>query len=573
MALRTGVKWPEKDKENHYHVVQVAVGMQHALLLTDQGIVYSWGGTNEMGQLGRQCSEELAREACPIVDTIKNEVIVQVACGKEHCLALSQEGKLYSWGGNKAGQLGIGLNMELIRAQKPQEIVKAPVLIDMGGIVVRSCSCGPESSACVTEGGEVYVWGAISYYLFGLGTKFKAKETVDRPVRLRGLKSRWADNVGGDCPDGYCPDQVAVCRDQIACTIAPANMEQDLVNLIQLLKVRSSQLLAATRLRKKQDRDGPAASNNNDGGFQSEDLKDMEVHYREILKGGQASEGLEPRIDHNRRAEEKCRVELQRIGRDLTVCDQQDTALTESANQLESKRSEADKRGANSRLLETQLIDINHFKSSNRRTKLELLAQRDAREQEHMRLTHEHTDLLQEKQQVEAQLNTIRSLTRGDFGSGDSSSIDDALKIATSKRQELAATAPQTLAGVGKFSGLREVLSVSDRALQDVSSALKEVSAVAKGGEGAVLEEVLEANLKLRKDINERIAEKLMRAERGSISAAPVSATARQDRKDTGEGGLNRFFQEAKMLDATRRGGLAPRDKAQGRGSGWWNFG
>lgn len=35
-------------------------------------------------------------------------ISVKVACGYAHTLALSDEGKLYVWGGNSYGQLGIG---------------------------------------------------------------------------------------------------------------------------------------------------------------------------------------------------------------------------------------------------------------------------------------------------------------------------------------------------------------------------------------------------------------------------------------------------------------------------------
>ena len=37
-----------------------------------------------------------------------DEQIVQVACGGSFCLALTQTAKLYAWGKNDYGQLGIG---------------------------------------------------------------------------------------------------------------------------------------------------------------------------------------------------------------------------------------------------------------------------------------------------------------------------------------------------------------------------------------------------------------------------------------------------------------------------------
>jgi len=160
-------------------------------------------------------------------------------------------------------------------------------------------------------------------------------------------------------------------------------------------------------------------------------------------------------------------------------------------------------------LIETQLNDINQFKASNRRNKVEYLAQRDRLEQENWKLSQELNAATQSRIQADARSKLLRALQKGDVGKGGGATIDDGLRIASSKREELSATYPQTLAGAGKFSGFREVLQISDRALQDVSSALKEVSAAATGGDGAVLEEVLEANLKLRKEYNMLVSEKL----------------------------------------------------------------
>jgi len=96
------------------------------------------------------------------------------------------------------------------------------------------------------------------------------------------------------------------------------------------------------------------------------------------------------------------------------------------------------------------------------------------------------------------------------------------------------------LAGKGNFAGFREVLSISDRALNDISSALREVSATAQGSDAALLEEVLEANLKMRKEINLHIQEKLERADKGG----PHSL------------GLQQYFNE---LQSEGYGGLSPR--------------
>ena len=146
---------PLGDDGNYHRIVQIAVGQQHGLLLTDEGVVYSWGGKNE-GQLGRTPSnQEMCQKPCPVGDALRDKIIVQIACGLRHCLALTQDGKLYSWGHNKAGQLG--LPKSALHMSRDWIIHPSRVGGDSEDMNVKSCSCGPESSACVTTNGEVVV--------------------------------------------------------------------------------------------------------------------------------------------------------------------------------------------------------------------------------------------------------------------------------------------------------------------------------------------------------------------------------------------------------------------------------
>ena len=42
------------------------------------------------------------------VGLLLHGVLLAVACGDEHCVALSDTGRLFAWGANKRGQLGVG---------------------------------------------------------------------------------------------------------------------------------------------------------------------------------------------------------------------------------------------------------------------------------------------------------------------------------------------------------------------------------------------------------------------------------------------------------------------------------
>ena len=68
-----------------------------------QGAVLSWG-TNDFGELGDGTS--LNAKAPVAVDTsgvLAGKTITAIAAGAQHTLALTSEGKIYSWGHNNSG--------------------------------------------------------------------------------------------------------------------------------------------------------------------------------------------------------------------------------------------------------------------------------------------------------------------------------------------------------------------------------------------------------------------------------------------------------------------------------------
>ena len=86
-------------------VVHVACGWDHSLAVTDHGMLYSWGaGTN--GKLGH--GDELDRSVPSQVLALSHVFIVQAEAGCEHSVAISLEGQLFTWGHGDSGRLGHG---------------------------------------------------------------------------------------------------------------------------------------------------------------------------------------------------------------------------------------------------------------------------------------------------------------------------------------------------------------------------------------------------------------------------------------------------------------------------------
>jgi len=84
-------------------VVDIACGQQHSLAVTDNGEVYGWG-LNVFGQLGLGDTKD--RLVPAQLTGLKDHFITSVACGSEHSIALTDQGKVFTWGSSEYGQQG-----------------------------------------------------------------------------------------------------------------------------------------------------------------------------------------------------------------------------------------------------------------------------------------------------------------------------------------------------------------------------------------------------------------------------------------------------------------------------------
>lgn len=81
----------------------VSVGTSHMLALTRDGKVFSWGN-GEYGRCGNGKRKQMSPEP---VELLTSKMAVSVAAGSQHSLALTADGVVYAWGKNDAGQLGL----------------------------------------------------------------------------------------------------------------------------------------------------------------------------------------------------------------------------------------------------------------------------------------------------------------------------------------------------------------------------------------------------------------------------------------------------------------------------------
>ena len=159
--------------ELHFHkqIMDISCGYYHTIALTNiSNILYVWG-CNETGQLGigHNRNNYMPREL------ILNESIVSVSCGGRHTIALTKiPNKIYVWGLNDAGQLGLGhygRNYEFYGGyNSPQELL-------LNGSII-SVNCGEFHTTALLDMGELYVWGSGLKYNECRPTKINLSEPI-----------------------------------------------------------------------------------------------------------------------------------------------------------------------------------------------------------------------------------------------------------------------------------------------------------------------------------------------------------------------------------------------------------
>ncbi|XP_041651475.1 RCC1 domain-containing protein 1-like [Cheilinus undulatus] len=88
----------------HLKAKSLSLSAEHAILLTASGAVYTWG-LGSHGQLGHGC---LTSEEEPrAVEALWGMPMSSIASGGWHSVCISDGGDLYVWGWNESGQLGL----------------------------------------------------------------------------------------------------------------------------------------------------------------------------------------------------------------------------------------------------------------------------------------------------------------------------------------------------------------------------------------------------------------------------------------------------------------------------------
>lgn len=169
---------------------RLAVGEQHAIACSSEGGVWGWGW-NAMGACGLGREVLSTREPLPLASPFGNIVKVSsVSAGLQHSLLLSEEGDVYSCGSNGDGQLGLGDRTARFEA----ELISALTL----SVSTISCGGRHSLALCQDNGSghpRCYSWGYNEYGQLGVGDEHP--RSIPTEVQLPDPHYKFVDLKGG----------------------------------------------------------------------------------------------------------------------------------------------------------------------------------------------------------------------------------------------------------------------------------------------------------------------------------------------------------------------------------------
>ncbi len=137
------------------NIIQIAGGESFTLALTKEGVIYGWG-KNAKGQLGTgygMAVDMYAMQEIPTPvegDELANRTVTKIAAGTNHSACVTSGGELFWWGSS--------LHLEPVRVAE----VLHTKIIDV--------ACGLDYTLALSEDQELYSWGVGKSGVLGVGS-------------------------------------------------------------------------------------------------------------------------------------------------------------------------------------------------------------------------------------------------------------------------------------------------------------------------------------------------------------------------------------------------------------------
>jgi len=130
--------------------IKIAAGDSHSAAISKTLEAYTWGD----GAYGKLGHGTLNNEYRPKhVEELKLMKVIDVSCGVYHTLVLTQGKKVYSFGGGAGGKLGLDILLE-------NDVLIPNRIMSLDDSHIVEVAAGPYHSLALSEDGKVYAWGS-----------------------------------------------------------------------------------------------------------------------------------------------------------------------------------------------------------------------------------------------------------------------------------------------------------------------------------------------------------------------------------------------------------------------------
>lgn len=176
VPVRVPLKQPEKTR-----VMKAAAGRAHSFVLTDKEGVFSFGNNN-FGQCARRIVDDEDYSAYRDlwrVSALDEECVVDIVCGHDHSLFLTESGKVLSCGNGADGQTGLG----------HYKACSTPTLVegDIKDEKIVKISSASDTVLAINDKGDVFGWGNSEYFQLPLE---QISQQVNTPTYLPRIRKQ-----------------------------------------------------------------------------------------------------------------------------------------------------------------------------------------------------------------------------------------------------------------------------------------------------------------------------------------------------------------------------------------------
>jgi alpha-tubulin suppressor-like RCC1 family protein len=146
--------------------------------------VYAWG-KNKYGQLGLGHTNNMSTPTSilPLSDPLNPKNVRCIAAGKSHSAIIAEDGDVYTWGRGWDGQLGHDVVTEIE--------LEPRIVPEMENRASASAACGRAHTVVITDNGNVWSWGDNKCGQLGLGNL----NSTSTPKLVKSLEEQEATHV------------------------------------------------------------------------------------------------------------------------------------------------------------------------------------------------------------------------------------------------------------------------------------------------------------------------------------------------------------------------------------------